>query len=139
MYKVHRTKYFFHLLTEETTFVEKQTTGSQNQDSSKTTKNVENDECPTCDCICPNVEIIPKLFSNDQLKLKERTDILNGDSGSNQQPAGSSWTARPLISQNNNHNNDQLIQRTFDDSKIIFSGACEVVVRGKVKVTRFDL
>ena len=92
-------------------------------------KNIDkSEECPTCDCICPNPERLnPKnLFTKQDLKNNEivATNNDRGGSGSNPPPNSfeSSWTARPLIHQQNS--NDQLIQRTFDDSKAFFHTVC---------------
>ena len=100
----------------------------QNEELSSSNKMIEksknidkSEECPTCDCICPN----PKnLFTKQDLKNNEIVATNNnnrGGPGSNPPPNSfeSSWTARPLIHQQNS--NDQLIQRTFDDSKASFS------------------
>ena len=129
-----------------TTILEKD---QQNEELSSTKKMIEksknidkSEECPTCDCICPNPERLnPKnLFTKQDLKNNEIVATNNnnrGGPGSNPTNSfESSWTARPLIHQQNS--NDQLIQRTFDDSKASFNTVCtrELEVLALVKEGR---
>ena len=63
--------------------------------------------CPTCDCICPNTEI-PKFFLGDP--------VTDDGSKNPKSDVSTAWTPGPAVAPENN--NDHLLQRTFDDSKI---------------------
>ena len=108
--------------TEYQTAVDVQINLETSKKGSKNTENIEKmtEECPTCDCKCPSADFIPSLFTKENLKVKDRI-ITKGSTpnyaeslGSNY--ADSSWTARPVIPQHHN-SNDQIIQRTFDERK----------------------
>ena len=78
------------------------------------------EQCPTCDCKCPSADFIPSLFTKENLKVKDRI-ITKGSTPNYAESLGSnfadsSWTARPVIPQHHN-TNDQIIQRTFDERK----------------------
>jgi len=102
----------FILITDEPETVIPTIISEQNAVEISKKKNTE--DCPTCDCICPKVESIPSLFSNNvdsNLKFSNNAD--SNKRYSNLKDFSStqaSWTLKP------EHNNDQLIQRTFDDS-----------------------